>query len=241
MTINYDEKAVTITGNKVESDETSSLNADSLKLLYTYENTGALIYYYESAIAAEDGYEYNARKIAIEYNGICKVFPIEIECDYYDDGELELAARFVLDYGTSCLNQKLFRFDYNAESSDYELCCLIILDFTDLIDEAVLQFYRNQYDLDYSVEKGTDLCYQDDIKEMYDCSLKSEEANALKYGDYEYIKLDNDGLMTVGLEVFEIFPEYDLKETGNVSFDISYLGKGRFLVEAEKYVEYSLG
>lgn len=40
--------------------------------------------------------------------------------------------------------------------------------------------------------------------------------------------------------IFEAL-KYDLKETGNVSFDISYLGKGCFLAAAEKYVEYSLG
>ncbi len=155
-----------------------------------------------------------------------------IEGDFDDDGDIELACSFIMDRGSSYMNNKLFVFDYNKEQDSYELYGLKLADFSDIVTEVISKHYSSEYEL-----SEVDTVDSDGAVSMCSGMLLAEGQPTVKWGMWESVTLGNGKPMNIGTIVNE-YPDGVQWEAAEVRYNVFYQGNGVFEVSLAEYEEY---
>ena len=242
--------------------------SDNAELISLYSNAGLNLYYCKENVEGETGLEYIKGQLVLEKAEIQYVFDVDFQYDYmtenlleyeegkfpyvhsgdYDgDGETEIVLTAVLDYGSGGMRwTKFFVIDYSNEMDSYNLYCLGINNFSDVLDTAVMEYYKQQFDLDYTVIYQKKDEYEGSEANFYECYMGAENGNPVKFGDITVCSVV-DSIFSIDVTVYEVYGETaEFPEEaggapyywmGECSFEISYAGDGVFAVKPSKYIE----
>lgn len=187
----------------------------SFVLLKKFEEIDVSVYCYEEYKMAM-GEEIHIQYTVLERDGVYSSYYIpvfgsiieddicEFKCyDYDDDGEEEIAATFIINENEQERDQKLFVFDYNNSSDSYDMYYLWLGDISDAVSKSVINFYKEQYGLEYVPDGGSSGGSGTSMFTTIECEFECEGENKVKYGSYTDIVLSDKGRINMSVSVFE--------------------------------------
>ena len=240
---------------KNEEDEAEGVK--NLVLLHAFEQENIAVYYYEYQSLALNDYGRILKRIAIEHDGIYQNFNININddmtdpdmhsfgCyDYDGDGDLEVA--LVLCYGENkyygYMDERLFIFDLNSETREYNLYALKNSGCFDIVENGVIKYFSEKYGEECS---GTG--YATDGIEEISRNYSVGWGNNIDFGQKANVSLYDNGEIEVGFTIRQmIYDAYDGDsleaaewfEAGEMVCGIDYRGNGEFVIDLLGYKEY---
>ena len=250
------EDAFTVKGFKCDSEKLEDRPDAELLSIYECENSDMTLFTYnaeyidgiDNNIILRFGDRYIMYKDKVlfqeiikdiesyEFNGESFVDPVHyIDGDFDNDGDIELACSFIMNRGSSYMNDKLCVFDYDKEEYTYNLYCLRFADFSDAVTSVISEYYGDEYiwkEIDDGVDGSIDA-----LAAMCTGMLCKDEQYYVKWGRWENVTLGSGVPMKIGLYVSEarmIGGYYNTFEK-EISCNVLYLGDGEFSVEFDEY------
>lgn len=251
ITMNYDLEEVIVNGNKADMLYDVDYSLDELICISSYAETGTKLYAYTYDYKTEEGQTYTDLKLLLEHDrkrevygrneyisfscmfgydiedgdGLeTRTFEEGYECDFDNDGSIELVKIITVDYASGISNMGIIIFDYNESIGEYEAYYIDKSYFSDLINEAMMTFFDKYY-CPYTVENKRRYYFQNGFEVcagmQVDCFV------------------DDNGEIIMMLEV-RGDPRNDGSMhyyIGSLNFKVNYIGEGRFSVKALSYAE----
>lgn len=250
VTMYYDLDEIVLEGNKIPSSHEADYDLDNLMSVCSYEETGVKLYAYEDPSEEIIGYPFNKLKLLLEHDGEYQVFAQTefvyfanmfgycgeeypylkdfdegYECDFDNDGRLELVKFIITDYGSEILETDIIVFDFNDETEEYEAYHTCADCFENLGNEALEAFFNEYYGAYTINERGL---Y--DFGNGYQVSFfPNTDAHISEDGDIE-------------MSVIVVSTHKEDSGTfwiGEMVFDVDYIGEGKFSVRVNRYVEWN--
>lgn len=215
---------VAVVTSPTEGGTIEDTSNGSFILLQKFEEIEVSIYCYEEYKVAM-GKEIHIQYIVLERDGAYSSYYIPtdgsiveddicvFECyDYDGDGEKEIAATFVINENELERDQKLFVFDYNDRSSAYDMYYLWLGDISDAISKAVINFYKEQYGLEYVSDSGGSGGSGASMFTTIECEFECEGEKEVKCGSHTDIVLADKGKINMSISVFEALDNIQSEE-----------------------------
>lgn len=260
----YNTESVLLQGDLFQPVDNSV--SDNAELVLLYSNMGQNLYYSKENIKDGTDTEYEAGQLVLENADKQYVFDVSFQYDYmaeglsenefpyvyskdYDgDGENEIALTVILDYGSGgMMFEKVFVIDYSDISNDYVLYCFGINNFSDVIDEAVMEYYKQQFSLDYVVTDKRKTEYKNNVSNEYECYMNAENGNPIRFGDITGCSSEDSNFI-FDVTVHEAYGDTtelqdDIENDvyywmGRCLIKVKYMGNGLFEVKPDKYIEF---
>ena len=157
------------------------------------------------------------------------------EDDFDNDGSIELACAFTMDTGSDYHNERLFVFDYNNETEEYDLYYLRFEDMADDVAKAIVEYYGDGYEWSEVDDTSFLNPHASDTVRMCSGIILNEGNPTYIYGNYEYVNVKDGAPFIMKLIVSEVYHP----QAAEMVCKVTYQGDGCFAVSKLGYEEYS--